>query len=144
MSNLEIFEKLVAGTSAAEEVIINFEDEDYPFKLRPLTDGEISKLKKLENKPLTFKVKIDENGKRGIDEEPQGSNEADINTAEYQEGQIKAKYTAIAYSLSVDGEKFPVEKVENFPKGMPDLLFKEVIRIYGLELGDLGVLKKFL
>ena len=33
MSNLEVLEKLVAGTSAAKEVIVNFEDNDYPFKL---------------------------------------------------------------------------------------------------------------
>ena len=55
-----------------------------------------------------------------------------------------AKYTAIAYSLSVDGETFPVEKVEEFPKGLPDILFKEVINISGLEAGDLAVLKNFL
>lgn len=142
MSNLEVLEKLVAGTSAAKEVIVNFEDNDYPFKLRPLTDGELTKLKKIENGSLTFKVKIDDNGKRKG--KPETENQADINTGEYQEGQVRAKYTAIAYSLSVDGETFPVEKVEDFPKGLPDIVFKEVIKISGLEAGDLAVLKNFL
>ena len=142
MSNLEVLEKLVAGTSAAKEVIVNFEDNDYPFKIRPLTDGELTKLKKIENGSLTFKVKIDDNGKRKG--EPETQNQADINTGEYQERQVRAKYTAIAYSLSVDDEVFPVEKVEDFPKGLPDILFKEVIKISGLEAGDLAVLKNFL
>ena len=142
MSNVEVLEKLVAGTSAAKEVIVNFEDNDYPFKLRPLTDGELTKLKKIENGSLTFKVKIDDNGKRKG--KPETENQADINTGEYQEGQVRAKYTAIAYSLSVDDEVFPVEKVEDFPKGLPDILFKEVIKISGLEAGDLAVLKNFL
>lgn len=140
-NNNEVLEKLILGTSGSTEVTINYEDKDYNFNLRPLTDWELTQLKKIEYNTLNFKVKIDDEGaKKGAND----SQEADVNTGEFTEKQALAKYTAIAWSLSDDEVTVPVESIEKLGKGLPNLLFEKVIEVSGLRPGDLTTVKNFL
>jgi hypothetical protein len=135
MKNFEILQKLTKGTEDVQTVIINYEDEDYTFKMRPLTDGELSKLQSIEKKPLVVKVGM-QNGKRTS---VQGNvNDVDINTGEFTEAQNEAMYTAISLSLDV-----PIENIKTLPAGLPRLLFEQVINISKLSDDDLTVIKSF-
>lgn len=42
-----------------------------------------------------------------------------------------AKYTAVAYALSCDGEEWTAEDVGKLPQGIPDQLYQEVGKISG-------------
>jgi hypothetical protein len=140
MKNFEILQKLTKGTEDVQTVIINYEDEDYTFKMRPLTDGELSKLQSIEKKPLVVKVGM-QNGKRTS---VQGNvNDVDINTGEFTEAQNEAMYNAISLSLSVDGEKVSVDMIKKLPAGLPRLLFEQVINISKLSDEDLTLIKSF-
>lgn len=42
-----------------------------------------------------------------------------------------AKYTAVAYALSCDGQEWTAEDVGNLPQGIPDKIYQEVAKISG-------------
>ena len=138
MKNLEVIKKLGLGKDDTETVKINFEDEDYTFKMRPLTSGELSKLQSIEKKPLTVKIGMQNGVRQSVH-----TNDVDINTGEFTEAQAEAMYNAIALSLSVDGETIPVEEIKTFPAGVPEIIFKEVIRVSKLSEDDLTAIKSF-
>lgn len=145
-SNLEMLQKLTLGKDAVETVNIEFEDEKADFTIRPLTSGELSKLQAIEKKKLNVKVAL-ENGKRkktSVSEEDTEVQDVNINTGEFTESQAEAMYKAIAWSLSIDDEKIPVEMVKNMLPGMPEILFEHVIRISKLTKSDLTSIKSFL
>ena len=136
--NLETIRKLGLGKDDTEIVKINFEDEDYTFKMRPLTSGELSKLQSIEKKPLTVKIGMQNGVRQSVH-----TNDVDINTGEFTEAQAEAMYNAIALSLSVDGETIPAEEIKTFPAGVPEIIFKEVIRVSKLSEDDLTAIKSF-
>jgi hypothetical protein len=136
--NLETIRKLGLGKDDTETVKINFEDEDYTFKMRPLTSGELSKLQSIEKKPLTVKIGMQNGVRQSVH-----TNDVDINTGEFTEAQAEAMYNAIALSLSVDGETIPAEEIKTFPAGVPEIIFKEVIRVSKLSEDDLTAIKSF-
>lgn len=140
MKNLETLQKLTLGTDLVSDVKINFEDEDYSFKMRPLTDGELTKLQSIEKKPLVVKIGM-QNGKRTSVQT--NMNDIDINTGEFTEAQSEAMYNAISLSLSVDGEKVKPEDIKGLPAGLPQILFEQVITISKLSDEDLTVIKSF-
>ena len=140
-TNFKTIEQLILGATESTKITINYKDNDYDFNLRPLTDGELTKIRKIEYDSLNFKVKIDEDGNAGSSEQTQ---EADVNTGEFTEKQTIAKYTAIAWSLSNDEITFTTEDIERLPKGIPNLLFEKVIEVSGLRSGDLTTVKNFL
>jgi hypothetical protein len=135
MNNLETLRKLSLGKDDKTTVKINFEDEDYTFEMRPLTDGELTKLQSLEKKPLVFKIGM-QNGKRTSIQT--NMNDIDINTGEFAEAQNEAMYTAIGLSLDV-----PVEEIKTLPAGLPAIIFEQVIKISKLSEDDLTVIKSF-
>lgn len=135
MNNLETLRKLSLGKDDKTTVKINFEDEDYTFEMRPLTDGELTKLQSLEKKPLVFKIGM-QNGKRTSIQT--NMNDVDINTGEFAEAQNEAMYTAIGLSLDV-----PVEEIKTLPAGLPAIIFEQVIKISKLSEDDLTVIKSF-
>ena len=135
MNNLETLQKLTLGTDLTENVKINFENEDYEFEMRPLNDGELSKLQSIEKKPLVIKVGM-QNGKRQT--VTTNMNDVDINTGEFTEAQNEAMYNAISLSMNV-----PVEEIKKLPAGLPRVLFEQVIRISKLSDDDLTVIKSF-
>ena len=135
MNNLETLQKLTLGTDLTENVKINFENNDYEFEMRPLNDGELSKLQSIEKKPLVIKVGM-QNGKRQTVQT--NMNDVDINTGEFTEAQNEAMYNAISLSMNV-----PVEEIKKLPAGLPRVLFEQVIRISKLSDDDLTVIKSF-
>ena len=135
MNNLETLRKLTLGTDDTETVKINFENTDYEFEIRPLNDGELTKLQSIEKKPLVVKVGM-QNGKRTSVQS--NINDVDINTGEFTEAQNEAMYTAIGWSLDV-----PVDEVKSLPAGLPRILFEQVIKISKLSDDDLTFIKSF-
>ena len=138
MKNIDILQKLTLGTDKVSDVKIVFEDEDYEFKIRPLTDGELTKLQAIEKKPLVVKV-----GMQGGRRTSVQTNDVDINTGEFMEAQNEAMYNAIAWSLSVDGETVDPDTIKVLPAGLPQILFEQVITISKLSDEDLTVIKQF-
>lgn len=135
MNNLETLRKLSLGKDDKTTVKINFEDEDYEFEMRPLTDGELTKLQSIEKKPLIVKVGM-QGGKRTSMQT--NMNDVDINTGEFTEAQNESMYQAIGWSLDV-----PVDAVKGLPAGLPGVLFEQVIRISKLSDDDLTIIKSF-
>ena len=135
MNNLETLRKLSLGKDDKTTVKITFEEEDYEFEMRPLTDGELTKLQAVEKKPLVFKIGM-QNGKRTSVQT--NLNDVDVNTGEFTEAQNEAMYTAISLSLDV-----PIENIKTLPAGLPRLLFEQVINISKLSDDDLTVIKSF-
>ena len=133
MNNIETLNKLSLGKEDTETVTINFEEEDYKFTMRPLTDGELTRLQAIEKKPFTVKVGL-QNGKRTAVQS--NINDVDINTGEFTEAQNNAMYEAIALSLDVK-----VEAIKKLPAGLPGVLFEQVIKISKLSDDDLKVIK---
>jgi hypothetical protein len=138
MKNTDILQKLTLGTDKVSDVKIVFEDEDYEFKIRPLTDGELTKLQAIEKKPLVVKV-----GMQGGRRTSVQTNDVDINTGEFMEAQNEAMYNAIAWSLSVDGDDVHPDTIKVLPAGLPQILFEQVISISKLSDEDLTVIKQF-
>lgn len=145
MSNLEMLQKLALGTKNTETVnITDDEGNDYKFTLRPLTDGELTQLQVLEKKPYTMKIKVNRNGQpETVYREDDPNTDMDVDMGEFTENQAKAMYTAIAWSMSVEDEKIPVQEIKNLAKGIPELLFTEVIRISKLTEKDLTAINNF-
>ena len=142
MSNLEVLQKLSLGVNDTEKVVIEYEDgSKEEFLMRPLTDGELTKLQTIEKKPYNMKIKIDSSGKRKSATKP--DTDMDVGMGEFTESQAEAMYTAIAWSLSVDGETVTPDDVKTTNVGIPELLFNEVIRISKLTEGDLTAIKSF-
>jgi len=142
MSNLEVLQKLSLGVNNTEKVVIESEDgEKQEFVMRPLTDGELTKLQTIEKKPYNMKIKIDGSGKRKSATKP--DTDMDVGMGEFTESQAEAMYTAIAWSLSVDGETVTADDVKTLAVGFPQLLFDEVIRISKLTDADLTAIKSF-
>ena len=138
MNNLETIRKLTLGTEDTEKVQINFEDETFELTLRPLTDGELTRLQSIEKKPLVVTVGM-QNGKRTS----VATNDVDINTGEFTEAQNEAMYEAVALSLSVDGDVVTSSDIKELKAGLPAVIFKEVVRISKLSDEDLSIIKSF-
>lgn len=135
MNNLETLRKLSLGTNDTTKVKINFENTDYEFEIRPLNDGELTKLQSIEKRPLVVKVGM-QNGKRTSVQS--NINDVDINTGEFTEAQNEAMYTAIGWSLDV-----PIDEIKSLPAGLPKVLFEQVIKISKLSDDDLTFIKSF-
>ena len=133
MNNLETLKKLTLGKNDTTTVKINYEDTDYDFEMRPLTDGELTKLQSIEKKPLIVKVGIQNGVRQSVHQ-----NDVDINTGEFTEAQNEAMYTAIALSLGVK-----VDDIKGLPAGLPGVLFDQVIKISKLSDDDLTIIKSF-
>lgn len=141
MSNLEVLQKLSLGTNNTEKVVIESEDgSKQEFIMRPLTDGELTKLQTIEKKPYNMKIKLDGSGKKKAVSKPDTG--LDVGMGEFTESQAEAMYTAVAWSLSID-ETITVEDIKNTCVGIPELLFNEVIRISKLTDSDLTAIKSF-
>ena len=138
MNNLEVIQKISLGTENTETVKINYNNEDYTFTMRPLTDGELTRLQSIEKKPLVVKVGM-QGGKRTSVQ----SNDVDINTGEFTEAQAEAMYEAIALSLSVDGETITASDIKTLPAGLPGVIFEQVVNISKLSEDDLTIIKSF-
>ena len=135
MNNLATLRKLSLGTNDTTKVKINFENTDYEFEIRPLNDGELTKLQSIEKRPLVVKVGM-QNGKRTSVQS--NINDVDINTGEFTEAQNEAMYTAIGWSLDV-----PIDEIKSLPAGLPKVLFEQVIKISKLSDDDLTFIKSF-
>ena len=137
MSNLEIIDKLVLGTKAIETITINDEE----IMIRPLSSGELSKLQVIEKKGFSMKVGLGAQGKRTNVQT--NNTDVDINAGEFTKYQSEALYKAVAWGLSVDGETVKPEQVEQLPAGVPEQIFKEIVRISNLSKDDLTIIKNF-
>ena len=141
-SNLEMIQKLSLGKEDTEKVTLELEDGvKADFILRPLTSGEISKLKALEKKSVVVKIGM-EAGKR-TSTTVDNNQDINVNTGKFTEDQAETMYRAIALSLSVDDEIVTAKDVKNMRVGLPELLFREVIRISQLTEDDLTAIKSF-
>lgn len=137
MSNLEIIDKLVLGTKAIETITINDEE----IMIRPLSSGELSKLQVIEKKGFSMKVGLGAQGKRTNVQT--NNTDVDINAGEFTKYQSEALYKAVAWGLSIDGETVNPEQVEQLPAGVPETIFKEIVRISNLSKDDLTIIKNF-
>ena len=129
MNKQEILAKLTLGKDKTETVNI----DDVEIELRPLTSGELSKLQAIEKKGFVMKVGMNK-GKR----ESVQTNDIDINAGEFTSFQNEAMYKAVAWSMGINEDE-----VENFSVGVPEKIFKEVIRISNLSDSDLTTIKQF-
>ena len=140
MSNLELIQKITEGTEATTNVTIKVNGEEEEFIIRPLTAGELSKLQTIEKKGFKMKVGVS-GGKRTSVQS--NMTDVDVNAGEFNQYQNEALFKAVAWCLSVDGETVTPEQVERFPTGLPEQLFKEIVRISQLTDNDLTILKQF-
>ena len=136
-NNFEMLQKLSTGKNHIEEIKIN----GVKLNIRPLSDGELTKLQVIEKKPYTMNMKLNSKGKRG--ETNTNTQDMDVGMGEFTQSQSEAMYTAVAWSLSIDDDKFTVDDVRNLDKGVPELIFKEVVRISKLNESDLSAIKNF-
>jgi len=136
-NNFEMLQKLSSGKNHIEEIKIN----GVKLNIRPLSDGELTKLQVIEKKPYTMNMKLNSKGKRG--ETNTNTQDMDVGMGEFTQSQSEAMYTAVAWSLSIDDDKFTVDDVRNLDKGVPELIFKEVVRISKLNESDLSAIKNF-
>lgn len=130
MNNNDVIEKLTLGTDKTETVTVN----DVEITLRPLTSGELAKLQSLEKQGFVMKVGVNTAGKR----QSVQTNDVDINAGEFNKYQMEAMYKAIAWSMDI-----PEETVEDFEVGVPEEIFKHIVRISHLSDGDLTIIKQF-
>ena len=140
MSNIEMLQKLSNGVNHVENITIETENDKHDFLMRPLSDGELTRLQVIEKKPYSMTMEFNKQGKRGKTSE---NNEMELGMGEFTEAQAEAMYTAVAWSLSVEGESVDVDIVKNLDKGIPELLFDNVIRISTLTEEDLSAVKSF-
>lgn len=138
MNNIETLRKITLGTDDTETVKITFNEEELEFRMRPLTDGELTHLQAIEKKPLIVKIGMNAGKRTSVQ-----TNDVDINTGEFTEAQQEAVYNAIAISLSVDGETVKPEDIKALPTGLPHVLFEQVMNISKLTDNDLTVIKSF-
>ena len=111
MNNNDVLEKLTIGKDLTETVTIN----DTDIELRPLTSGELAKLKSMETKGLKMNVPVNQQGKRMQDVE--------VDAGVISEQRIQTMYQAIAWSMGIKKEK-----IEQFKVGVPEKIFEEVQR----------------
>ena len=137
MSNLEMLERLTKGIEATEIITVNGEE----IEIRPLTSGELSKLQTIEKKGFVMKVGVGANGKRT--NVSTSNTDVDINAGDFTHYQSEALYKAVAYGLSVNGEKIKPEQVQDLPTGLPEQIFNEIVRISNLTNNDLTIIKNF-
>ena len=135
-NNFEMLQKLSSGTNHVEEIEVN----GVKLNIRPLSDGELTKLQVIEKKPYTMNMKLNNKGKRG---ETKNTQDMDVGMGEFTSSQAKAMYTAVAWSLSIDNDTVSIDDVRNLDKGVPELIFKEVVRISKLTESDLSAIKNF-
>lgn len=135
-NNFEMLQKLSSGTNHVEEIEVN----GVKLNIRPLSDGELTKLQVIEKKPYTMNMKLNSKGKRG---ETKNTQDMDVGMGEFTSSQAKAMYTAVAWSLSIDNDTVSIDDVRNLDKGVPELIFKEVVRISKLTESDLSAIKNF-
>ena len=136
IDNHDIIEKLTLGTQDIEEVTITVDKDETTVTLRPLTSGELANLRKIEKKPFTMKMNMGSNGKVR-DVEKMSQQTMDIGMADFTDSQAETIYQAVAWSMDID-----IENVKNFKVGVPEQIFKEVMRISSLP-DDLEVVKQF-
>ena len=129
-NNQEIIEKLTLGKEATETVNIDGDE----IELRPLTSGELSKLQSIEKKGFSMKVGVNSAGKR----QSVQTNDIDINAGEFSKYQTEAMYKAVAWSMGISEDV-----IENFKVGVPEKIFREVVRISNISDNDLTMIKQF-
>ena len=144
MNNQEILNKLTLGIQETEKVEVEFEDgKSETFEMRLLTDGELSELKTLESTPYRMKLKMNTDGKVESVERREADTNMDMNLNELNRYQSKVLYNAVAWSLSVNGSEISSNTIRALPKGVPEALFTEVIRMNRLTDEDLKLIKNF-
>ena len=118
--------RLTKGIEATETITIEGEE----ITIRPLTSGELSELQTIEKKGFVMKVGVGAKGKRTSVET--SNTDVDINAGDFTHYQSEALYKAVAYGLSVGGEKVK-----------PEQIFNEIVRISNLTNNDLTIIKNF-
>lgn len=128
--------RLTKGIEATEVITVNGEE----IEIRPLTSGELSELQTIEKKGFVMKVGVGANGKRA---NVANMSDVDINAGDFTHYQSEALFKAVAYGLSIDGEKIKPEQIQNLPTGVPEQIFNEIVRISNLTNNDLTIIKNF-
>ena len=132
-----MLERLTLGTEATETIEVGGEE----VEIRPLTSGELSKLQTIEKKGFVMKDGVGAKGKR---QSIQTNNtDVDINAGDFTQYQSEALYKAVAWGLSIGKEKVTPEQVEALPAGLPEQIFKEIVRISNIQDNDLTIIKNF-
>lgn len=135
MGNMDMIEKLTLGKDKKETVTITVNGEEEEIILRPLTSGELSKLQTIEKKGFVLKIGM-QNGKRTTT--TSNMSDMDVNAGEFTKYQNEALYQAVAWSMDLKPEQ-----IESFIPGVPEAIFKEVVRISNLKDNDLTIIKNF-
>lgn len=135
MGNMDMIEKLTLGKDKKETVTITVNGEEEEIILRPLTSGELSKLQTIEKKGFVLKIGM-QNGKRTTT--TSNMSDMDVNAGEFTRYQNEALYQAVAWSMDLKPEQ-----IESFIPGVPEAIFKEVVRISNLKDNDLTIIKNF-
>ena len=139
MSNEELIQKLTLGTDNTTPFTVEKDGEKLSGEMRPLTSGELTQLQSMEKQGFVMKIGVDNKGKK----QHVSSKDVDVNAGEFNQYQMQTMYTAVAWSLSIGGDKYTKEDIERFAPGVPELLFEEVIKISNLTDKDLTTIKQF-
>lgn len=149
-NNQDVLEQLISGKDSTEKIKI----EGKEIFIRPLTDGELSQLKALEKEPVNVDItfKPGEQKRKGfrdkvkkeLEEADEQEGKARLNSGTMSESQDETKYLAIAMSLSIGDNEISSDFVKNLAAGVPDKIFKEVIKLSNLEEASLDTVKNFL
>lgn len=157
IDNQSILEELISGEDAITKVEIQNKGNIKEICMKPLTDGELSRLKSMEKDPVNvninfkpgdtkrkgFREKLEKELK-GSEDEANQEGSAKINSGEMSESQDATKYFAIAMSMSIDDNDVDPEFIKKLDAGVPDLLFEKVIEISNLNEDSLDTVKQFL
>ncbi|MEE9304002.1 MAG: hypothetical protein V3U84_09460, partial [Thiotrichaceae bacterium] len=92
------------------------------FEVRPLSLGEQSEVKALEQRGVSVKAS-GSNKRKGEDIGPD-STEAIVNNELMVKGQEEAKMTRVAYGLSVDKKRYTAETIKKLK--LPRMIFEDV------------------
>lgn len=114
-------EMVLAGSEHRQTVEIPSWDEKASMVIRPITDSQF----------MTMQAVIFEGVKMDDKEEPL----KDQTMVEVNEREKQVRRMAVAFALSVDGEKWTVEDVALLTPGAVDKLYAEVAIISGFPVG---------
>jgi hypothetical protein len=136
MDNESILADLIVGTDTTESFEI--EGLKRPISLRPLNNGELLELKKMERGSQKSKLTIKRNMKREDAKNKVEEAMQEIDTAQIQENMENTKAHALFLSAGISRTFY-----DSLKPGISDLIFNQIMLISEITSDDLDLIKDF-
>jgi len=116
---------LINGAAHVELI----ETEIGVFGVRPLTNGERAQVKARRGMGLKQKTRVDP-----VTGQPSGAIDMEIDLEKSELADEEAKFLALAFGLSVEGESYSVRDIKRWtaPEGVLDTLYERICEISGM------------